>query len=645
MRPFLARHRQRGLCANEGDSEFVTIRDILFGKPLPTWDERAQELGTTAGMPIFGLDALSSAAYGPEAALTLLIPLGAAGIAYIVPISFSIIVLLAIVYFSYRQTIAAYPGGGGSYTVASENLGTYAGLLAAAALMIDYILTVAVGISAGVGALVSAWPRLLPHTLLLCLAILLFITVINLRGLRQAGIVFMLPTYIFVGSLLATIALGIFKSVLAGGNPVPVQMPPPAAPPVVAAASAWLLLQAFSSGCTAMTGVEAVSNGVRAFREPKVQTAQRTLTIIIALLILMLGGIAYLVRAYHIAATDPGQPGYQSVVSMIVTAVTGRGPFYYVTIGSVLVVLCLSANTAFADFPRLCRAIANNGYLPDGFRLRGRRLVYSQGVYVLAILTAVLLTVFGGVTNRLIPLYAVGAFLAFTLSQAGMVAHWRRVKGPGYIRYMFVNGVGAIATGITVLVVLTAKFVEGAWMTALLIPALLVLMVSVHRYLGRVAKELECPHALNVGGLHPPLVILPVQQWGMLTQKAIQVALMISPDVQAVHVCTEGEDQELQKQWAQLVEAPAKQAGFPVVRLVLLESPYRFVIVPIVDHVLKIQEENPERRIAVVIPEMIESHWWHFLLQNNRAELLKALLLLKGNKRIILVNGPWYLRA
>ncbi|MFZ0883464.1 MAG: APC family permease, partial [Candidatus Acidiferrales bacterium] len=494
----------------------MTIRDILFGKPLPTWDERAEELGTGTGIPIFGLDALSSAAYGPEAALTLLIALGAAGIAYIVPISVSIIVLLTIVYFSYRQTIAAYPGGGGSYTVASENLGTFAGLLAAAALMIDYILTVAVGISAGVGALVSAWPQLLPHTLLLCLLILVLITVINLRGMRQAGIFFMVPTYIFIGGLLATIGWGVFKSVLAGGHPVAVQMPPPAAAahPVMAAAGAWILLQSFSSGCTAMTGVEAVSNGVRAFREPKVQTAQRTLTAIIALLILMLGGIAYLVRAYHIAATDPGQAGYQSVLSMIVAAVAGRGPFYYITIGSVLVVLCLSANTAFADFPRLCRAIALNGYLPDAFRLRGRRLVYSQGVYVLAILAAMLLTFFGGVTNRLIPLYAVGAFLAFTLSQAGMVAHWRRVKGPRFRRYMLVNGLGAFATGVTVLVVLVAKFIDGAWMTALLIPALLVLMMAVHRYFERVRRELECPHPLELGGLRPPFVIMPVQQWG-----------------------------------------------------------------------------------------------------------------------------------
>jgi amino acid transporter len=623
----------------------MTIRDILLGRPLASSGERAEELGVGPGIPIFGLDALSSAAYGPEAALTLLIPLGAAGIAYIVPISASIVVLLTIVFFSYRQTIAAYPGGGGSYTVASENLGTFAGLLAASALMIDYVLTVAVGISAGVGALVSALPNLLPHTLGLCLLILFFITFINLRGLRQAGIVFMIPTYLFLGSILATIAFGVFKTIVSGGHPAAVIAPPAPLSPTMAAAGIWLLLQSFSNGCTAMTGVEAVSNGVRAFRDPKAQTAQRTLTVIIGLLILMLGGIAYMIRVYNIAATDPGKPGYQSVLSMMVAAVAGRGAFYYITIGAVLAVLCLSANTAFADFPRLCRAIAINGYLPDSFRLRGRRLVYTKGVYVLAILAAVLLIVFRGVTDRLIPLYAVGAFLAFTLSQAGMVAHWRKNKGPHSGKYMVVNGVGAVATGVTVLVVLVTKFVEGAWVTAFLIPALLILMMAVHRYFERVWKELECPHPLEVGGLHPPLVVIPVQKWGRLAQKALQIALTISPDVQAVHVCGEGEDNTLREQWATMVEEPAQKAGFAPVKLIELDSPFRFVIMPIVEHVLELQRANPTRKIAVIIPEMVENHWWHYFLQNDRAEILKALLLLKGNQRIILVNVPWYLKA
>jgi amino acid transporter len=622
----------------------MKISDLLFGRPLAATDERAEQLGLAAGIPIFGLDALSSAAYGPEAALTLLIPLGAAGVAYIVPISSSIIVLLAIVYFSYRQTIAAYPGGGGSYTVASENLGTFAGLLAASALMIDYILTVAVGISAGVGALVSALPNLLPHTLGLCLIILALITFINLRGTRQAGIIFMFPTYIFIGSLLAAIAFGVFKSVMAGGHPVPV-VAPPSPGPAVAAVSVWLLMKAFSSGCTAMTGVEAVSNGVRAFREPVVDTARRVLTIIIGLLMVMLAGIAYLVRAYNIAATDPGKAGYQSVLSMIVAAVAGRGVFYYVTIGSVLLVLSLSANTAFADFPRLCRAIALNGYLPDSFSLRGRRLVYSRGISVLAILSGALLILFRGVTDRLIPLYAVGAFLAFTLSQAGMVAHWKKNKGPGSETSMLINGIGAFATGVTVIVVLVAKFVEGAWVTALLIPALLLVMMRVRRYLARVEVELFSKEPLDTTRCRPPVVVLPVQSWGKLTQRALQIALTISNDIHAVHVCREEQKEQLKDEWKRLVEEPARKAGMPVPKYVEVQSPFRFVITPIVDYVLKIEAEHPSCQIVLLVPELIEQHWYHYFLQSNRAELLKGLMLLRGNDNVVIANMPWYLKG
>src|ERR1700690_2051185 len=407
----------------------MSIIDFLFGKTLASDEDRTERIGAVAGIPIFGLDALGSAAYGPEAALTLLIPLGLAGIHYIIPISGSIIVLLAIVYFSYRQTIQAYPSGGGSYTVASENLGTFMGLLAAAALMIDYILVVAVGISAGVGALVSALPRWQPHTLALCLVILVLVTLVNLRGVRDTGLIFLVPTYLFVGCLFVAIAAGFAKAATGAGHPVPVVAPPHAMAHATVVASAWLLLKVFSSGCTAMTGVEAVSNGAKAFREPTAKNARRSLTVIIALLIVLLAGVACLVRAYGIVATDPGAPGYESVLSMLVAAVAGKGTFYYVTIASVLIVLALSANTAFADFPRLCRAIASDHYLPESFVTRGRRLIYSQGVYVLAVFSGVLLTFFGGITDRLIPLFAIGAFLAFTLSQAGMVQQWRRGAG------------------------------------------------------------------------------------------------------------------------------------------------------------------------------------------------------------------------
>ncbi|HTV56997.1 MAG TPA: APC family permease, partial [Terriglobia bacterium] len=441
----------------------MSVIDLICGRPLSGSEERGEKLSWKAGIPVFGLDALSSAAYGPEAALTLLVALGVAGLNYVLPITFTIIVLLIIVYFSYRQTIEAYPNGGGSYTVARENLGDFAGLLAASALMVDYVLTAAVGISAGVGALVSALPSLQAHTLGVCLAILVIITTVNLRGARETGVAFLIPTYLFIGTLLGTLVLGVVKAIIAGGHPVPVAVPPPLKPATVAF-SAWIALKAFSSGCTAMTGVEAVSNGVKAFQEPIVKTAQRTLTVIIVVLAVMLAGIAFLAHAYHIGATPAGS-GYQSVLSQIVAAVAGRGIFYYVTIVSILLVLALSANTAFADFPRLCRLVAEDGYLPYPFVQRGRRLVYSQGIYALAILCGILLIAFGGVTDRLIPLFAIGAFMAFTLSQAGMVAHWRRKRGEKARHRMLVNGVGALATAVTVAVVTMSKFTEGAWIT------------------------------------------------------------------------------------------------------------------------------------------------------------------------------------
>lgn len=620
----------------------MSLLDLLVGKPLASDQARAECIGVAAGIPIFGLDALSSAAYGPEAALTLLIPLGAAGIAYMIPISASIIVLLAIVYFSYRQTIQAYPGGGGSYTVARQNLGVSAGLLAAAALMIDYVLTVAVGISAGVGALVSAVPSLQSHTLAICLGILVLITLINLRGMRDAGLVFMAPTYLFVGTLLAAILIGLFKTLTSGGHPVPVE-PLTQITQAAAVPGPWLMLQAFASGCTAMTGVEAVSNGVKAFREPVVSRARRTLTIIIFLLMVLLAGIAYLVRAYGIQATDPGRPGYQSVLSLLLAAVSGRGGFYYVSMASILVVLALSANTAFADFPRLCRAIAQNNYLPHSFATRGRRLVYTQGILVLAVLAAVLLIIFGGVTDRLIPLYAVGAFLAFTLSQAGMVGHWRRVGGKGATRSMLINGLGAVATGITVIVVLVAKFVEGAWITVLLIPGLLLAMVLVRRHYHAVFLEVRSPTPLQLSDTTPPLVILPVQGWNRVVKKALRFAFKISPHIHAIHVdCGEGSE-TLRGEWCRFVEQPAIEAGLAAPELVVLPSPYRLVLAPVVDYVLEAGRANPGQQIAVLVPELVERHWYHHLFHNKRASVLKALLLLRGNQDIIVINVPWYL--
>jgi amino acid transporter len=620
----------------------MKLTDLLLGRPLATEEETAERIGPAKGIPIFGLDALSSAAYGPEAALTLLIPLGMMGVSYIVPITASIIVLLTVVYFSYRQTISAYPHGGGSYTVASENLGVWPGLLAAASLMVDYVLTAAVGISAGVGALISAVPSLQRYTLSLCLGILILVTLINLRGVRETGGVFLVPTYLFIFCLLGAIAIGVAKTLAAGGHPTPVTQPPKLAG-ATEAVGAWLLLRAFASGCTAMTGVEAVSNGVMAFREPSDKCARRTLTIVIAILILMLGGIAFLVKAYGIAATLPGQEGYESVLSQLIRAVAGKGIFYWVSIGSILFVLALSANTAFADFPRLSRAIAQNGFMPHGMTLRGRRLVFAEGVYLLAGLAGGLLILFGGVTDRLIPLYAVGAFLAFTLSQAGMVVHWKRIGGSGAGRSMLINGLGAVATGITVIIVLVAKFTEGAWITVLLIPAMMLTMRAIKRHYDRVEAETRCDTPVYVKDLAPPLVVIPIERWSVIAQKAVRFAWKLSPEIKLLHVDCGDDADEMRNRWREQVETPARQAGLPVPEFVALQSPFRFVVGPILAYVLALEQANPHRQIAVIIPELVESRWYYNLLHNNRSTALKALLLFKGDHRVVVINIPWYL--
>jgi amino acid transporter len=620
----------------------MNILDLVVGKPISTSDERAEQIGPTQGIPIFGLDALSSAAYGPEAALSLLIPLGLLGVHYIVPISAAIITLLVVVYFSYRQTIAAYPSGGGSYTVARFNLGAPAGLLAAAALLADYILTAAVGISAGVGALISAVPSLLPHTVSLCVGILIVITILNLRGVREAGTAFAIPTYLFVGTILITIAGGIVRVLVSGGHPTPAVALPPA-PPVTAAVSYWLLLKVFASGCTALTGVEAVSNGVKAFKEPTVKNAQRTLTVIIFLLAVMLAGISYLVRVYGIAATDPGAPGYQSVLSLLTGAVFGKGVFYYLTMGSILVVLSLSANTAFADFPRLCRAIAQNNYLPHVFGYRGRRLVYTYGIVILAALCGGVLILFGGVTDRLIPLYAVGAFLAFTLSQAGMVMHWWRRRGAHWLKSTLVNGLGALVTGVTTCVVLVAKFVEGAWITLLFIPVTITLFTVVRRHYHAVKMMTSCRVPVDAAGLdQPPIAVIPIDRWSNITRLGIEFAARLAPEVIALHVDPSEHSELLQEDWDHYVDQPFRAAGKEPPKLHILPSPYRFVIIPIVQFVLDVSKQNPTRSIVVVIPELVEDRWYEYFLHNQRGRLLEWVLLARGNERIFTVSAPWY---
>jgi len=623
----------------------MSLADTLFGRPLATSEERAEHIGVAAGIPIFGLDALTSAAYGPETALSLLIPLGLMGVHYIVPIITAILILLVIVFFSYRQTIAAYPGGGGSYTVATENMGTGAGLLAAAALMIDYILTAAVGISAGIEAVVSAKPILFPYTLILCIFVLALLAIVNMRGVKDTGAAFIIPTFLFVGTLTITIVIGAIHVFKAGGAPIAAAEMPHPSPQLIGTLSLWLLMKAFSNGCAAMTGVEAVSNGVMAFRDPRAKNAQRTLSVIIGILIVLLFGTAWLAKKYGIMAMDQGLPGYQSLLSLIVMAVFGRGWFFQFTMWSVFLALCLSANTAFADFPRLTRAIALNDFLPHVFVLRGRRLLFSYGIYALTFMTAVLLIAFRGRVDQLISLYAIGAFLAFTLSQAGMVVHWKKLKGEhrGRHWHMCVNGTGAIATGITTIIVLVAKFSSGAWITALLVPTLIVLMVTIKKHYRRVNGEVVEMSPLNLTNMQQPLVVIPMARWDRMTEKALRYALLLSKEIKVVNVIGADGEETLDAVWDANVIKPIRAQGLHEPELVTLHSNIRLVINPLMDYILELEQQNPDRKITVLLPELVVRHWWEYFLHNQRVQMLKLLLLLKGKQRIIVVNIPWYL--
>jgi hypothetical protein len=465
---------------------------------------------------------------------------------------------------------------------------------------------------------------------------------------KESGTAFILPTFMFIGTLATLIGVGVYKTLASGFHPVSVAaLPVPHEPhgQIVGLAFAWLIVKAFSSGCAAMTGIEAVSNGVTAFKEPRAKKANMTLTVIIAILIVLLYGTSWLARHYFIMPMEPYDVGYQSLLSLLVTAVFGRGWFYYLTMASILAALSLSANTAFAGFPRLARTIALRDYLPHVFILRGRRLLFSHGIYALAGFTAVILILFRGVTDGLIPLYAIGAFLAFTLSQAGMVVHWKKQTGShaSHKWHMVVNGVGAVATGVTTLVVLASKFVAGAWVTALLIPTLILLMMAVKRHYSRVRVEMHDMTPLNVTHLEQPLVVIPMARWDRIGEKALRFGLVMSKDVKVVHIdCDEGEE-SLCTIWDANVLQPLRAADMAEPVLVELRSGYRQFITPLINYVLELEQANPTRKVAVLLPELVVKHWWENLLHNQRVQLLKLVLLLKGKQRIVVVNIPWYL--
>jgi amino acid transporter len=648
-------HGDRGV--GGASSPLTACFRFLAGRPLANRESRDREIGAAEGVPALGLDGLSSTAYGPEAALTILTAAGAAGLADLGPVMLVILTLLGILFISYWQTIAAYPKSGGAYTVSQDNLGVNASLLAAAALMIDYVLTAAVGISAGVAAFISAVPAAHPYTLPLCLGVLALLTMTNLRGTADAGRIFAPPTYLFIGCFAVVLIIGGYAAITSGGHPHAV-VPPPAPPTAVEAVGLWLLLRAFASGCTAMTGVEAVSNGTDAFREPRVTNAHLTLAIIVVTLGILLAGIAYLAMAYGVMAMDQTQPGYQSVLSQLVGAIAGRGVFYYVAIGSALCILCLSANTAFVGFPRMCQIVAQDGFLPRPFAIVGRRLVYSVGILYLAVTAGLLLAAFDGITDRLIPLYAIGAFLTFTMSQSGMVARWRReLRGSRHGRErrrilvkLAINAAGASATVTALVVIIIAKFTQGGWVTIVTIPCVILLLKAIKRYYDRVDEALRDEDQLQFNACKPPIVLVMTREWNRLTDKALCFAMELSPDVMAVHLAAlegpdvQGEEKRLREQWAKDVErsaVAAKVANPP--QLVFLSAPFRRIHAPLLQLIQELKNKNPDRSIAVLIPELVRRHWWESILSDQRARRLRTAVLDYGGPRVVVIVVPWYL--
>ena len=623
----------------------MNLIDLVLGRRLANREGQERKISWFEGVPAMGLDGLGSASYGPEAALTIMIPLGAVSLAYVGWVIAPIVALLAILYVSYRQVIVAYPSNGGAYTVAKENLGPLGSLVAAAALMLDYVLNVAVGISAGVGALTSSVPALHAYTLPLCLGILLIVAVANLRGTREAGWLFALPTYVFILCFLSLIAWGLLRLALNGGVPEPV-VPPPALVPATEAVGLWLLIRAFSAGCTAMTGVEAVSNGVNAFKEPVVGQAHKTLTVICLVLGLLLAGIATVAHFYQLGAMDQTKPGYQSVLSQLTAAIAGRGVIYYVAMSSLLAVLCLSANTSFVGFPRVCQLVAHDNYLPRAFAYSDRRLVYSVGLIFLTVMAAMLLVLFGGITDKLIPLFAIGAFLTFTISQVGMVVHWRR-QGQANRRRLAINAVGALTTLLALFVITAAKFLEGAWIVTIAVPTTVLLLLAIHRYYGALDKRLASTEAFMIDEHEPPTVMVAYEERNRMTDRALRFAMTLSPDVLAVHLLRlGGPDEEeslaaMRDGFVREITGPLEAAGETPPRLMMVPAPYREIHGPLLELVDKVDAATPGRSVAIIIPELVLRHWWQRLLHSRRATQLRTALMEHAGPRLMVISSPW----
>ena len=600
------------------------LKRLLVGSPISTAHAEHERLSRVTGLAVLSSDALSSVAYATEEILRVVMVGGAAALSLATPVGVVIALLLLIVAFSYRQTIFAYPSGGGAYLVAKDNLGDTPALVAAAALLIDYTLTVAVSIAAGVAALTSAFPSLHVSRVELSLIFMVVLAVGNLRGIRESGRIFSVPTYFFIGGILVLLGVGAWRAFT--GSLVPV--PDHAAALPVHELGLFVILTAFANGCTAMTGVEAVSNGVPAFRKPESRNAAYTLVVMAVLGVTMFMGITLLAHAYQVVPNDT-----ETVVSQIARAVFGgRGWAYYTIQAGTMLILVLAANTAYADFPRLASIVSRDRYLPRQFMNQGDRLAFSNGIVVLSTCAGILLVLFGGDTHALIPLYMIGVFVSFTLSQFGMVIHWRRMREPGWRTSAVINGFGAIVTAIVLVIVATTKAAEGAWIIILLIPALVVLFRATRQHYDHVASQLSLHEFTPLPRLKN-IVLLPLSGVHRAVLQALHYAHTLSDDVRALYVATDPQSLAIVRaEWEQWGE------GVP---LVVLDSPYRSVLEPLINYVNDLEAREPEAYVTIVLPEFVPARWWQHLLHNQRALILKGTLLFRPNT--VVTNVPFHL--
>jgi amino acid transporter len=602
------------------------LKRAVVGTPIPTSLAKHERLGRVTGLAVFASDALSSVAYATEAILLILILAGSAALHLSVPIGLAIAVLIGIVVTSYRQAILAYPQGGGAYVVTRENLGRYPSLVAGAALLIDYVLTVAVSVAAGIAAITSAIPGLFPYRVGLCVAGVVLISVANLRGVRESGRLFATPTYLFVGAYLLMIGWATLRWLL--GEPV--GGVPAAAPPLPGGEdlTLFLTLRAFASGCAALTGIEAVSDGVPAFRAPEAQNARAVLALLGVILIVLFLGITFLGQLYGLVPSEN-----ETLNSQLARRVFGENAFYYVVQGVTTLILVLAANTSFADFPRLSFFIARDRFLPRQLANRGDRLAYSNGILILALLSVALLVAFQGDTHALIPLYALGVFLSFTLKQSGMVRYWVRRRGRGWLAGVLVQGVGAAATGLVMAVIAVTKFTHGAWIVVALIPALIVVFLAIHRHYEDVALQLSIEGAEPEPPPATPIVLVLIGDVHRGVLPALRYARAVSPSARAVYVEIDPEHtRRLEDRWGKW------GSGMP---LVVLRSPYRSVVGPFLDYLESLQRGAPDRLVTIILPEFVPARWWQHLLHNQTALLIKGALLFR--KGLVVINVPYHL--